>query len=154
MSTIEELKKAALDYHRKAPAGKIKVSSTKSVVTQRELSLAYSPGVAAACEEIVRDPREVATLTARLDSAPGNYRIDAYFSNHCGSAGRGHADAYLGGTTADNLQVFDFVVTLPNVLATGVVSLTATDHEGNTSEMGVCFPVVGGDTVFRNGFDE
>jgi malate dehydrogenase (oxaloacetate-decarboxylating)(NADP+) len=65
MSTIEELKKAALDYHRKAPAGKIKVTSTKSVVTQRELSLAYSPGVAAACEEIVRDPREVATLTAR-----------------------------------------------------------------------------------------
>jgi malate dehydrogenase (oxaloacetate-decarboxylating)(NADP+) len=65
MSTIEELKKAALDYHRKAPAGKIKVTSTKSVVTQRELSLAYSPGVAAACEEIVRDPTEVANLTAR-----------------------------------------------------------------------------------------
>jgi len=65
MSTIEELKKAALDYHRKAPAGKIKVAPTKPVVTQRELSLAYSPGVAAACEEIVRDPGEVATLTAR-----------------------------------------------------------------------------------------
>ncbi|HVV97350.1 MAG TPA: NADP-dependent malic enzyme [Rhodanobacteraceae bacterium] len=65
MSTIEELKKAALDYHRKAPAGKIKVTPTKPVVTQRELSLAYSPGVAAACEEIVRDPREVASLTTR-----------------------------------------------------------------------------------------
>ncbi len=65
MSTIEELKKAALDYHRKAPAGKIKVALTKPVVTQRELSLAYSPGVAAACEEIVRDPSEVANLTAR-----------------------------------------------------------------------------------------
>ena len=65
MSTIEELKKAALEYHRKAPAGKIKVTPTKPVVTQRELSLAYSPGVAAACEEIVRDPREVATLTTR-----------------------------------------------------------------------------------------
>ena len=65
MSTIEELKKAALDYHRRAPAGKIKVSPTKPVVTQRELSLAYSPGVAAACEEIVRDPSEVANLTAR-----------------------------------------------------------------------------------------
>jgi malate dehydrogenase (oxaloacetate-decarboxylating)(NADP+) len=65
MSTIEELKKAALEYHRKAPAGKIKVTPTKPVVTQRELSLAYSPGVAAACEEIVRDPAEVATLTAR-----------------------------------------------------------------------------------------
>ena len=65
MATIEELKKAALDYHRKAPAGKIKVTATKSIVTQRELSLAYSPGVAAACEEIVRDPTEVANLTAR-----------------------------------------------------------------------------------------
>ncbi|NCT66943.1 MAG: NADP-dependent malic enzyme [Rhodanobacteraceae bacterium] len=65
MSTIEELKKAALDYHRREPAGKIKVSPTKPVVTQRELSLAYSPGVAAACEEIVRDPAEVASLTAR-----------------------------------------------------------------------------------------
>ena len=65
MSTIEELKKAALEYHRKAPAGKIKVAPTKPVVTQRELSLAYSPGVAAACEEIVRDPAEVATVTAR-----------------------------------------------------------------------------------------
>ncbi|PZQ18491.1 MAG: NADP-dependent malic enzyme [Rhodanobacter denitrificans] len=65
MSDAEELKKAALEYHRKAPAGKIKVTPTKPVVTQRELSLAYSPGVAAACEEIVRDPAEVATLTAR-----------------------------------------------------------------------------------------
>jgi malate dehydrogenase (oxaloacetate-decarboxylating)(NADP+) len=65
MSTIEELKKAALEYHRKPPAGKIKVTPTKPVVTQRELSLAYSPGVAAACEEIVRDPREAATLTTR-----------------------------------------------------------------------------------------
>jgi len=65
MSTIEELKQAALEYHRKAPAGKIRVTPTKPVVTQRELSLAYSPGVAAACEEIVRDPAEAATLTAR-----------------------------------------------------------------------------------------
>ncbi|MCC7256302.1 MAG: NADP-dependent malic enzyme, partial [Dokdonella sp.] len=65
MSTLEELKQAALAYHRKAPFGKIKVSATKPVVTARELSLAYSPGVAAACEEIVRDPGEVATLTAR-----------------------------------------------------------------------------------------
>jgi malate dehydrogenase (oxaloacetate-decarboxylating)(NADP+) len=65
MATIEELKTAALAYHRRAPAGKIKVVPTKSVVTQRELSLAYSPGVAAACEEIERDPHEAATLTAR-----------------------------------------------------------------------------------------
>ncbi len=64
-SKPDELKQAALEYHRRAPAGKIKVTATKSVVTQRELSLAYSPGVAAACEEIVRDPAEAASLTAR-----------------------------------------------------------------------------------------
>jgi malate dehydrogenase (oxaloacetate-decarboxylating)(NADP+) len=64
-SNPDELKQAALDYHRRAPAGKIKVVPTKSVVTQRELSLAYSPGVAYACNEIVRDPGEAATLTAR-----------------------------------------------------------------------------------------
>jgi hypothetical protein len=99
------------------------------------------------------------TLTARLDSAPGNYRIDAYFSNHCSGAtptspGRGRADAYLGGTTADNEQVFEMGVPLPNVLPSAFVSLTATDHDGNTSEMGSCFPVVGGgDTLFKNGFD-
>ena len=65
MSTIEELKKAALEYHRKAPAGKIKVTPTKPLVTQRDLSLAYSPGVAAACDAIVADPGTVSELTAR-----------------------------------------------------------------------------------------
>ncbi|MFZ1722297.1 MAG: NADP-dependent malic enzyme [Dokdonella sp.] len=64
-SDIELLKQAALDYHRRAPAGKIKVVPTKSVVTQRELSLAYSPGVAFACEEIVRDPNTAAEMTSR-----------------------------------------------------------------------------------------
>src|SRR3546814_10062150 len=48
----EDFKQAALDYHRLAPAGKIKVTATKPMVTQRELALAYSPGVAYACEEI------------------------------------------------------------------------------------------------------
>ncbi|NII11951.1 NADP-dependent malic enzyme [Oleiagrimonas sp. C23AA] len=66
MSTIpEELKQAALDYHRYPQPGKIKVSSTKPVLTQRELSLAYSPGVAAACEAIVEDPSAAAEMTAR-----------------------------------------------------------------------------------------
>ncbi len=64
-SDIELLKQAALEYHRRAPAGKIKVVPTKSVVTQRELSLAYSPGVAFACEEIVRDPKMAAEMTSR-----------------------------------------------------------------------------------------
>ncbi|MFO1507739.1 MAG: NADP-dependent malic enzyme [Lysobacterales bacterium] len=65
MSRNEELKQAALDYHRLPTPGKIKVVPTKPVVTQRELSLAYSPGVAEACLEIVRDPQQAAHLTAR-----------------------------------------------------------------------------------------
>ena len=60
-----DLKQAALDYHRALPYGKIKVSPTKPMVTQRDLSLAYSPGVAAACEAIVADPSEASRVTAR-----------------------------------------------------------------------------------------
>ena len=65
MPTAEELKRAALDYHRAAPAGKIRVTPTKPLLTQRDLGLAYSPGVAAACEAIVEDPASVSGLTAR-----------------------------------------------------------------------------------------
>ena len=65
MSNADDLKHAALEYHRCHPPGKIKVAPTKPLVTQRDLSLAYSPGVAAACEAIVADPNEVSTLTAR-----------------------------------------------------------------------------------------
>ena len=65
MSLPEELKQAALEYHRHAPAGKIRVTPTKSLLNARELSLAYSPGVAAACEAIVNDPQSASELTAR-----------------------------------------------------------------------------------------
>src|SRR5205085_5133884 len=65
MSESEEFKEAALDYHRQAPAGKIKVVATKPMLTQRDLALAYSPGVAHACEAIVADPRQASALTAR-----------------------------------------------------------------------------------------
>ena len=61
----ENFPQAALDYHRFAPAGKIKVVATKPMVTQRDLSLAYSPGVAYACEAIVADPNTASQLTAR-----------------------------------------------------------------------------------------
>ena len=59
------LRKAALDYHRLPKPGKIAIAPTKELVNQRDLSLAYTPGVAAACEEIVRDPSEVRNLTSR-----------------------------------------------------------------------------------------
>jgi malate dehydrogenase (oxaloacetate-decarboxylating)(NADP+) len=65
MSTADDLKQAALDYHRRNPPGKIRISPTKPLVTQRDLALAYSPGVAAACDAIVADPGEVSTVTAR-----------------------------------------------------------------------------------------
>jgi malate dehydrogenase (oxaloacetate-decarboxylating)(NADP+) len=65
MSEHDEFKEAALDYHRQSPAGKIKVTPTKPMVTQRDLALAYSPGVAHACEAIVADPNQASALTAR-----------------------------------------------------------------------------------------
>ncbi len=61
----EELKKSALEYHRLPRPGKISILPTKQLTNQRDLALAYTPGVAAACEEIVRDPREAINLTAR-----------------------------------------------------------------------------------------
>ncbi|WP_440976540.1 hypothetical protein, partial [Pseudoxanthomonas winnipegensis] len=57
----EEFKQAALDYHSQSPAGKIKVIATKPMITQRDLALAYSPGVAYACEEIAADPKAAST---------------------------------------------------------------------------------------------
>ncbi|MGV8932823.1 MAG: NADP-dependent malic enzyme [Luteimonas sp.] len=64
---MDEFKQAALDYHRSPPFGKIKVTATKPMVTQRDLALAYSPGVAYACEAIVADPNAASELTARAN---------------------------------------------------------------------------------------
>ena len=61
----EDVRAAALDYHRRLPAGKIGIIPTKPLATQRDLALAYTPGVAAASEAIVADPAEAAQLTAR-----------------------------------------------------------------------------------------
>jgi malate dehydrogenase (oxaloacetate-decarboxylating)(NADP+) len=61
----EQFRKYALEYHRLAPPGKISIQPTKSLTNQRDLALAYSPGVAAACEEIYRDPAQAGELTAR-----------------------------------------------------------------------------------------
>jgi len=61
----EHLRKSALDYHRLPIPGKISVVPTKGLINQRDLALAYSPGVAAACEEIVNDPGSARNYTAR-----------------------------------------------------------------------------------------
>jgi len=63
--TADAFRQAALDYHRVSPPGKLKISATKAMLTQRDLALAYSPGVAFACEEIVKDPTLASELTAR-----------------------------------------------------------------------------------------
>ncbi len=61
----KEIREASLEYHRLSPPGKISIAPTKHLTNQRDLALAYSPGVAAACDEIVRDPAEARNLTAR-----------------------------------------------------------------------------------------
>ncbi|MEN9763294.1 MAG: hypothetical protein RI906_3120 [Pseudomonadota bacterium] len=60
-----QLRKAALEYHEAGSPGKISVTPTKQLTNQRDLALAYSPGVAAACDEIVRDPSTVSRYTSR-----------------------------------------------------------------------------------------
>jgi malate dehydrogenase (oxaloacetate-decarboxylating)(NADP+) len=59
------LRKAALEYHEFPVPGKIAIQATKQLVNQHDLALAYSPGVAAACEEIVADPANAFRYTAR-----------------------------------------------------------------------------------------
>jgi malate dehydrogenase (oxaloacetate-decarboxylating)(NADP+) len=65
MSSSDMLRQAALKYHECPTPGKLSVTPTKQLVNQRDLALAYSPGVAAACEEIVADPLNVFRYTAR-----------------------------------------------------------------------------------------
>ncbi len=61
----ENFRKAALEYHEQGRPGKISIAPTKQLTNQRDLALAYSPGVAAACEEIVIDPANAYRYTAR-----------------------------------------------------------------------------------------
>jgi malate dehydrogenase (oxaloacetate-decarboxylating)(NADP+) len=63
----DRLRDEALDYHRLPTPGKLAVVATKPLATQRDLSLAYSPGVAAACERIVADPLSAAEMTSRAN---------------------------------------------------------------------------------------
>ncbi len=63
----KQLREAALYYHRHPKPGKIAVTPIKQLTNQYDLSMAYSPGVAFACEEIVADPGEASTLTSRAN---------------------------------------------------------------------------------------
>lgn len=85
----EQLTKDALDYHRLPTPGKTQVVSTKPVATQRDLSLAYSPGVAAPCLEIEKDPKTAYEYTNR-----GN--LVAVISNGTAVLGLGNIGALAG----------------------------------------------------------
>ena len=61
----DELRRAALEYHEFPTPGKIAVTATKQLTNQRDLGLAYTPGVAAPCEEIVKDPNAAFKYTSR-----------------------------------------------------------------------------------------
>jgi malate dehydrogenase (oxaloacetate-decarboxylating)(NADP+) len=79
-----QLRRAALEYHELPTPGKIAIAATKQLVNQRDLALAYSPGVAAPCEEIVKDPNNAFKYTSR-----GN--LVAVITNRAvGPPGSGH----------------------------------------------------------------
>ena len=61
----KELRRAALDYHEFPTPGKVAIHATKQLMNQRDLALAYSPGVAAPCEEIAKDPNAAFRYTNR-----------------------------------------------------------------------------------------
>ena len=85
----ERLTRSALDYHRLPRPGKLEIQPTKPMATQRDLSLAYSPGVAAACEAIHADPSAAAELTARAN-------LVAVVSNGTAVLGLGDIGALAG----------------------------------------------------------
>ena len=85
----EQLRSDALEYHRVPTFGKISVTPTKSLVNQRDLALAYSPGVAYACLAIKSDPSEAATLTSRAN-------LVAVISNGTAVLGLGDIGALAG----------------------------------------------------------
>src|SRR5689334_18546212 len=111
-------KQDALDYHARGRRGKIEVTPTKPLLTQRDLSLAYSPGVAEPCLEIARDPDLVYEYTAR-----GN--LVAVVSNGTAVLGLGDIGAAAGKPVMEgkgclfkkfaDIDVFDIEVDEKNV---------------------------------------
>ncbi|MGE4480764.1 NADP-dependent malic enzyme [Acidocella sp.] len=85
----EGLRKAALDYHRSPRPGKLAIVATKRMETSRDLALAYSPGVAAACDAIVADPDASFDLTSRAN-------LVAVITNGTAVLGLGNIGALAG----------------------------------------------------------
>src|SRR5579862_6491873 len=114
----DDLRKAALEYHRLPVPGKVEVTATKSLITQHDLALAYTPGVAAACEAIVENPAAARELTVR-----GN--LVAVVSNGTAVLGLGAIGPLAGKPVMEgkailfkkfaNIDVFDIEVAETNV---------------------------------------
>ena len=127
----EDFRKAALDYHRLPTPGKISVEPTKRMATQRDLALAYSPGVAAACLEIKANPD-----TARDYTARGN--LVGVISNGTAVLGLGNIGALAGKPVMEGkavlfkkfagIDVFDIEVNAddPDLFCTVVAALEPT----------------------------
>ena len=113
----DDFRKAALDYHRCPRPGKLSIEPTKRMATQRDLALAYSPGVAAACEAIEADPDAARDYTAR-----GN--LVAVISNGTAVLGLGNIGALAGKPVMEGkavlfkkfagIDVFDIEVDAPD----------------------------------------
>jgi malate dehydrogenase (oxaloacetate-decarboxylating)(NADP+) len=111
------LDERALEYHRQAPAGKLQIQATKPLATQRDLALAYSPGVAAACNAIVDDRMQSYEMTNR-----GN--LVAVVTNGTAVLGLGHIGAVACKPVMEgkavlfkrfaNIDVFDIEVDATN----------------------------------------
>jgi malate dehydrogenase (oxaloacetate-decarboxylating)(NADP+) len=113
----EDFRRAALDYHRLPRPGKLAIEPTKRMASQRDLALAYSPGVAAACLEIVADPGTAYDYTAR-----GN--LVGVISNGTAVLGLGNIGALAGKPVMEGkavlfkkfagIDVFDIEVNEPD----------------------------------------
>lgn len=113
----DELRHCALRYHQHPKPGKLEVVATKPLGTQRDLALAYSPGVAAACEEIVEDPQKASLYTARSN-------LVAVISNGSAVLGLGNIGPLASKPVMEgkavlfkqfaNIDVFDIEVNQPD----------------------------------------
>ena len=127
----EQLRRDALEYHRVPTFGKVSVTPTKSLMNQRDLALAYSPGVAYACLAIRDDPNEAATLTSRAN-------LVAVITNGTAVLGLGNIGALAGKPVMEGkaclfkkfagIDVFDIEIneTDPDKLVEIVASLEPT----------------------------
>ncbi len=127
----QDFREASLRYHREPTPGKLAIQATTQLETQRDLAHAYSPGVAYACEEIVRDPLEAANLTAR-----GN--LVAVISNGTAVLGMGNIGALASKPVMEgkavllkrfsNIDVFDIEIDVqdPDAMINVIAALEPT----------------------------